>query len=1173
MAIYHLHSGFVSRSSGRTAVQSAAYICGEKLHEDYRDQSVDFTKRAHDVVSYKTIVPDNCKYQGLNIWNEVENFENRYADSFFKNEAAREKFKESAQTAQTFVVALPNELGGKVGEELVEKFVQTRFTSRNLVATYAIHKAPDNWHAHIQVSRRAIAENGDFALRKDREICTKSALMETRKLWADLANEFLAREGFKERITEKSFEALGIDLEASKHRGWYADVIGTDSRIVQENLEIAKQNEERILANPNIVLDYLNEKQAVFMQKDILKEIGKRVFEPQRASAVFEKVLDSAVFVGESVNGQFLYTSEKYQQMESEVFSKLDELTARTGDFGAKGVEQLVASKYGYLNNEQQTAVRDLCNERSFSVLVGKAGAGKTTTMKAVAEAYAHSGRRVVGMSLSAVAAENLGKDAGIESATIASWTHRWREYEAAKEKFLSFDSVVTDGVLKQFDWYNTLKQYEGSQLKSGDVIVVDEAGMVGAKDWSEIFAAAQNFDVKVIAIGDDNQFKPISAGDCFKKFAEQEQERGQLLELNEIRRQKYDWQRDASVEFSQLNTAEGLAHYEQKGCLHEIQKPQDIASKFIEIEGRGSAAVLCFSNKECEAINDAVRAFKKENGTLGADLVQINGRNFAVGDRLIFLENSKQFDVKNGQVGQVTDFKDGVLSVKTEEGNRDIPVSEYTKVNHAYAITLYKAQGKTYDNTIVVASKFMDAKAAYVGMTRHRENVDLYYCKEDFASFKELTASLSRYSHKDSVVDFREGFENQNKVRVSEYQSLQQEIASVLRDINRGEADWKEYHTLKNQFAELGREILGKFSEHKLYVEQIGLTREKIEIAIGLKQRPLCRAELQAKETVELYVKAAQDARALCTSMKRDKFNITEHSSYATYCEIRQARNDLAREILANYPLHREFVNAKAKEFFISKKTMEKQIEYESNVLRQNEKGRDTFITKAERSAFISKVEQYQNPQRKSNLIEQMTSAGVIANAEKIGEGTLYAMNRDAYKEKYGFGLHVSSKMVRDYTRFNHLNIENHMGIAEYASMLAEKQLNRGDRNFNSEITERCIKQALCFEVLKKFCEAGTLSRESIVELNQKAHTLAEHLNDKNIQILNEHALMKEAFEKLATLPEQSISERGKSAEHNQVSLSQSEIQRIMTNERSVKMLEMGVQQQAKFRDTELQI
>lgn len=251
MAIYHLHCSFVSRSSGRTSVQSVAYICGEKLHEDYRNKIVNFTKRADDVACHKTLVPANCKYGGLNVWNEIENFENRYADRFFKKEMARERFKKTAQTAQMFVVALPNELSIEMNEELVERFVKMRFLARNLVATYAIHENNRNLqnnrnlHAHIQVSRRAIAENGDFKKCKDREICTRSALLNTRKLWADLVNEVLAREGFLMRISEKSFEELGIDLEASKHRGWYADIMGARSRIVRENLEIAKNNERR----------------------------------------------------------------------------------------------------------------------------------------------------------------------------------------------------------------------------------------------------------------------------------------------------------------------------------------------------------------------------------------------------------------------------------------------------------------------------------------------------------------------------------------------------------------------------------------------------------------------------------------------------------------------------------------------------------------------------------------------------------------------------------------------------------------------------------------------------------------------------------------------------------------------------------------------------------------
>jgi hypothetical protein len=69
-------------------------------------------------------------------------------------------------------------------------------------------------------------------------ICTRKELLATRKLWADLANHFLEREGFEARIHEKSFADLGIDLEPTKHRGWYADKrlsLNLPSRIVMEN--------------------------------------------------------------------------------------------------------------------------------------------------------------------------------------------------------------------------------------------------------------------------------------------------------------------------------------------------------------------------------------------------------------------------------------------------------------------------------------------------------------------------------------------------------------------------------------------------------------------------------------------------------------------------------------------------------------------------------------------------------------------------------------------------------------------------------------------------------------------------------------------------------------------------------------------------------------------------
>jgi len=98
------------------------------------------------------------------------------------------------QTASTIIWALPNELSIETNKELLEKFINTRYTRRGLISTYAIHKNDGNLLAYIQTTRRAINEEiGEFQERKDRTICTKHSLIETRKLWADLAKVFGVR--------------------------------------------------------------------------------------------------------------------------------------------------------------------------------------------------------------------------------------------------------------------------------------------------------------------------------------------------------------------------------------------------------------------------------------------------------------------------------------------------------------------------------------------------------------------------------------------------------------------------------------------------------------------------------------------------------------------------------------------------------------------------------------------------------------------------------------------------------------------------------------------------------------------------------------------------------------------------------------------------------------------
>ncbi len=1075
-------------------MQSAAYICGEKLYEERRAKIADFSKKAGEVAVTNTLFPENSKYRDIGVWNAIENFEDRYAEKYFKTEETRENYKSSAQTASTIVVALPNELSLETNKELLEEFINTRFTSRGLITTYAIHQKEGNLHAHLITTRRAIDENGEFQKRKDREICARGAAVETRKLWADLANKFLEREGFSERINEKSFADLGINLEATKHRGWYADIVGTDSRIAQENLEIFKENEKAISANPSVILDYLNEKKAVFTQKDILQELNKRVFDETKIEGIFEKVLENAKYVGENAKGEFVYTGERYQKLESEVLNQFEKIANQDAQTHCGGeVIERVLNKYDYLNDEQRDAVKTLTSDRNLSVLIGKAGAGKTTTMKAVAEIYKSSGARVIGMSLSAVASENLGREANIESGTIASWMHQRRLFEEAREKFLSFNEILSEGMLKQLDWYAQLKNFEKTDLKSSDVIIVDEAGMVGTHDWHDILEFSSKTGAKVIAVGDDNQIKPISSGDCFRAALNNLNDVGRL---HEIRRQNSDWQKEASVEFSKLNTANALAIYDHHGKIHEMSDAKQIAEKFLEIEKLGSAAVLCATRKECAEINSEIRNLKISNSELGENLFKIGEKSFAKNDQIIFTQNNKNFGVKNGETATVEKFENGILTVKSGEISKEIDTKSYDKIDHAYAITITKSQGKTYDNTIVVANPIMDAKNTYVAMTRHRENVDLFYRNSDFKDVKSLMSSLSKYYQKDLVQDFSGG-NNQYRERVQEYTELSLERISVLKDINKGEATWADYSKINEKRTELGKEIARDYSNHKLYLEQQGLTQEKLEIQCKLKDRPLSNLEIEAKNRVEEYAKISSHAHDLLNSMQQESQNITRHEKYAEYCKIREERNELARGILGDYKAHREFINESSKDSFVSRESMEKQLDYAT-------KSQQEFFEKID--GMAREIEKGRHYVSLPEVVED--------SREKMSRST-YLLNSEYHKQEHGYGFQINHTMVKDYIKHCKLDVPFNYEIAEHASMIADRYQTDSKEPVNAEIANNCIKQALCYEALKE-SNKDLKTPWTEEQLQNKASALSQHIKEENISVLNDKNLIQEALFKI---------------------------------------------------------
>ncbi|MCA4047113.1 Ti-type conjugative transfer relaxase TraA, partial [Pseudomonas aeruginosa] len=127
----------------------------------------------------------------------------------------------------------------------------------------------------------------------------------------------------------------------------------------------------------------------------------------------------------------------------------------------------------------------------------------------------------------------------------------------------------------------------------------------------------------------------------------------------------------------------------------------------------------------------------RKERGELAGSarfVTERGGREFAAGDRIVFLKNDRDLGVKNGTLGTVERAEDGSLAVRLDSGEaRQVQASQYAAVDHGYAVTIHKAQGVTVDRAYLLATPGMDRSLAYVGMTRHREAATLFAGADDF--------------------------------------------------------------------------------------------------------------------------------------------------------------------------------------------------------------------------------------------------------------------------------------------------------------------------------------------------------------------------------------------------------------------------------------------------------
>ena len=736
MAIFHFSAKVIGRAAGRSAVVAAAYRAGERLHDERLDRDHDFRAKSgveHSEIMLPEGAPERLGDRAT-LWNEVEAIEKR----------------KDAQLAREVEFAIPREMSKTDGIELARDFVATEFVDRGMIADLNVHwdigaDSMAKPHAHVMLTMREIVvdKDGEAGFGAKVRDWNRTELVEQwRERWADHVNARLAELDIDARVDHRSLEAQGIGLEPQDKIGPAASRMGErglESERIEQHREIAQRNGERIIAEPRVALDAITHHQATFINRDLAMFVHRHSDGKEQYGRTMSAVRASPdmIALGKDGRGDDRFTSREMIETEQRL-QRASELMAERERHRVDEQDRAVALSRAEgrgleLTGEQRVAFEHVTGEQDLSLVVGYAGTGKSAMLGVAREAWEEAGFNVRGAALSGIAAEGLENGSGIASRTIASMEHGWSQGR--------------------------------DMLTSRDVLVIDEAGMVGTRQMERVLSHAADAGAKVVLIGDPQQLQAIEAGAAFRAI----HERHGGVEITEVRRQEVDWQRDATRHLATGRTGEAIHAYAERGMVHAADTREAARGTLVgrwdrdrQANPDASRIILTHTNAEVRELNEAARDAMRASGDLGEDIrlkVERGDRDFAAGDRIMFLRNERGLEVKNGTLGTVEHVNQQGMTVRTDDGRSvAFDVKDYAHVDHGYAATTHKAQGMTVDRAYVLATPGTDRHGAYVGMTRHREGVALHYGRDDFKDDARLVRTLSRERAKDMASDYARG-------------------------------------------------------------------------------------------------------------------------------------------------------------------------------------------------------------------------------------------------------------------------------------------------------------------------------------------------------------------------------------------------------------------------------
>jgi conjugative relaxase-like TrwC/TraI family protein len=367
------------------------------------------------------------------------------------------------------------------------------------------------------------------------------------------------------------------------------------------------------------------------------------------------------------------------------------------------------------LTSGQREAVTSVATSgRGVDLILGVAGAGKTTAIDVVRDAFEAAGYQVIGTATSGQAAKTLGREAGIaESRTTASLL--WR---------------LSHGRL---------------DLDRSTVLVLDEAGMADDPSVLGLLGAAETAGSKVVVVGDHRQLGAVGPGGSFEGLLARSG--GAVHVLDENVRQADPGERAALGELRAGDVGTAVAWYRDHDRIASSPSRDGLLDAMGErwaadVAAGKDTALFAWRRANVEALNERARSAMDQAGQLSGPELVVGERRYRCGDRIVTLGPGSNGELVTSERGTVKNVDPGEASMlarmddgRSQRFGPDDIAND--RLAHGYAVTVHRSQGATVD----VAHLYADGggrELGYVGMSRARQCSTAYVVADDVAQAAE---------------------------------------------------------------------------------------------------------------------------------------------------------------------------------------------------------------------------------------------------------------------------------------------------------------------------------------------------------------------------------------------------------------------------------------------------